>query len=395
MRYIVGLFLLLLLVFELPAQNKVQVFGFVSDNNSGEKLIGATVYDTIAQKGAITDNSGYFSLLVSESACLRVDYFGYTTTFIPLKNNKKDTLLNIKLEIASYQLNEVVVTAKRETKPNVVGLSSQDMAYMPSLGSKPDVMRQLQSLPGISMQSESSSSLLVRGGDPGQNLYLIDNIPLIYVNHLGGFFSVFNPDIINHIDVYKGGFPARFGGRISSIIDISQKKGDRSCWKGNFSAGITDLSFAVEGPCSKNTSLIITGRKTLIDPLLLLFSSISDGGDYQFFYGFHDINAKFSWEINKKNSMTFNFYHGDDYFGTTYKNLIINDKNETAKIRNTWGNILLSARWNNIVSSKLFANHSLSFTRYRLNQKSSLSDGDTLIKHGYLNSLQDLSLKTD
>jgi hypothetical protein len=393
-RYILTLLFVFLLTFEFSAQNKIHVFGFVSDSKSGEKLVGATLYDTINKKGTVTDNNGYFSLIVPSSTSIRVSFIGYSSSFIYIKENQKDTLLRIALTVASSQLNEFVIEADKETKSNVVSLSSQEMALMPSIGSKPDVMRQLQTLPGISMQSEASSSLLVRGGDPGQNLYLIDNIPLIYVNHLGGFFSVFNPDIINHIDVYKGGFPSRFGGRISSIIDITQKEGDQSIWRGNFSAGITDLSFAVEGPCSKNTSLIVTGRKTLIDPLMLLFTSLIDG-DYRFYYGFHDVNAKFSWKINPKNSMTFNLYHGDDYFGTTYKDVYYHGDKETAKIRNTWGNLLFSARWNNIVSSKLFASHSLSFTRYRLNQKSSLSNADTLVKYRYQNSLQNVSLKTD
>ncbi|MDR0368556.1 MAG: TonB-dependent receptor [Bacteroidales bacterium] len=395
MKYIVGLFLLLLSVIELSAQHKIRIFGFVSDSRSGEKLIGATLYDTVAQQGAVSDNDGYFSLAMSASACLRVSYIGYSPVFIAVKDYEKDTLLRIQLEAVSSQLNEFVVEAKREMKANVVGLNSMEMSYMPSIGSKPDIMRQLQALPGIAMQNESSSTLLVRGGDPGQNLYLIDNVPIIYVNHLGGFFSVFNPDIINQIDVYKGGFPSRFGGKISSVVDITQKEGDRSLWKGNFSAGITDLSFAVEGHCSQNTALIVTGRKTLIDLLMWLFSSLSNGGDYRFLYGFHDVNAKFSWKINEKNSMIFNFYQGDDYFSTTFKNLMLNNEKETSKIRNKWGNILFSARWKHIVSSKLFANHTLSFTRYRLQQKSTLTSADTSIQYQYLNFLQDISLKTE
>ncbi|MDR0286203.1 MAG: carboxypeptidase-like regulatory domain-containing protein, partial [Clostridiales bacterium] len=192
------------------AQNEFRIFGFVSDGQNGEKLIGATIYDTVSQKGVITDNNGYFSLTVRSASHLHINYIGYLLYEISLQNCRKDTLVQIKMKTNPLQLGEAVISARKNPQPqvNVVSLSRQEMDLIPSIGSKPDVMRQLQLLPGIAMQNESSSSLLVRGGDPGQNLYLLDNIPLIYVNHLGGFFSVFNPDIINQIDVYKGGFPA-------------------------------------------------------------------------------------------------------------------------------------------------------------------------------------------
>ena len=167
---------------------------------------------------------------------------------------------------SAIQLDEVIIMGERPHLANMNTLSNKELVTIPSLGGKPDVIKSLQLLPGITSQSEGSSRLLVRGGDPGQNLYLFDGIPVIYVNHLGGFLSVFNPDIINTIDVYRGGFPAKYGGRLSSIIDIAQREGNKQGYHGSLSIGITDASFSVEGPGGlKNTSFIVTGRKNLVE----------------------------------------------------------------------------------------------------------------------------------
>ena len=146
---------------------------------------------------------------------------------------------------------------------------------------------------------------------------MLDNVPLIYVNHLGGFMSVFNSEMINTMDIYKGGFPARYGGKLSSIVDLTAKKGDPTKLKGSLSAGLTDLAFAVEGPGRlKSSSFIVTGRKTLTEALLFAASKIGQelgGQDYNILYGFHDINAKYTWAPDAKNSFAFNVYEGDDY----------------------------------------------------------------------------------
>ena len=172
--------------------------------------------------------------------------------------------------------------------------------------SRPDIIKAAQQLPGIEAATEASSLMIVRGGNPGENLYMLDNVPLIYVNHLGGFMSVFNSEMINTMDIYKGGFPARYGGKLSSIVDLTAKKGDPTKLKGSLSAGLTDLAFAVEGPGGlKNSSFIVTGRKTLTEALLYIASQISKGQggqDYNMAYGFHDINAKYTWSPDAKNS---------------------------------------------------------------------------------------------
>ena len=194
----------------LSAQGVVTVTGFVKDASSGEVLIGATISDGSGVNGVYSDNNGYFTIHVQTPAKLSVSYVGYKVYEIDVVSSE-NVFVNINLERFTSDLDEIVVTAKRKpTRMNVSALSLIELSNIPSLGGKPDLAKGLQLLPGISSQGEASALLVVRGGDPGQNLYLFDNVPIIHVNHLGGFISVFNPDIINNIDVFKGGFPSKF-----------------------------------------------------------------------------------------------------------------------------------------------------------------------------------------
>jgi len=204
--------------------------------------------------------------------------------------------------------------------------------------------------------------------------------------------------MINDIEVYKGGFPSKYGGKLSSIVAITQREGDKSGIKGSLSIGVTDASFSVEGSLlNKKASFIVTGRKTMIDPLMILVSGLSGGGDYYLFYGFHDLNGKFSWHPDDKNSIYFNLYEGDDYLKYWTKRQKVSE--EQSKLTNIWGNWLASARWTRIISPRLFVDNTFSYTRYRLKTISSYSSEsatDTLdYKNEYLSSVLDLSLRSD
>ncbi|HEX2970647.1 MAG TPA: carboxypeptidase-like regulatory domain-containing protein, partial [Bacteroidales bacterium] len=384
-----GIFLLL--SFSVDAQQKINVSGFVKNRDNGERLIGANVSETGTANGTTADYNGYFNLVVKKSTSLKVTYIGFEEQVINL-GNSNDTIVEVLMISNFEQLAEVTIKAERNQKSNVSTLDYSQITHIPSLGGKPDVIKALQLLPGISSQKEGSSLMIVRGGDPGQNLYLFDNVPVIYVNHLGGFMSVFNPDMINNIDVYKGGFPSRYGGKLSSVMDITQKEGDYSNYKGSFSAGITDLSFNLEGPTGiKNSSFIVGARKTLFDPLMASLQLIQ-GNDYLVAYGFHDINGKFSWKPGKNNSLSLNFYQGDDYLN--YWSL------SKAKYRmgDKWGNWLLSAKYNTILSPRLFSSSSISYTRYRLKEfmRYTLQDQDTSTsyKESYKSSVRDFSFRS-
>jgi len=360
------LFIFIFILIELQLSGQMKVSGFVKDKQSGELLIGANIIEEGTLNGTITDNYGHFSIRVDTPCIIIISFVGFNSQTISL-TRYTDTLINVLLE-PSGNLDPVIIKANRKNHFNTINLSKKDLLLMPSLGGKPDIMRSLQTMPGIQSQNEASSRILVRGGDPGQNLYLLDNVPLIYVHHLGGFSSVFNPEAINNIEVYKSGFPARYGGKLSSVIDVTQREGDKSIRKGSLSMGLTDLSFTVEGPLFKNTSFIITGRKTLTDFLMAGYSYFSKANDYIVSYGFHDINSKLSWRPDMKNTFYLNLYQGDDYLN--YWNYNKKDDQESkSRLTNIWGNWMVSARWNHLKSSRMFITNNLSFINYRLKDK--------------------------
>lgn len=401
MKKIVFLICLFTSLFAQAQQTRIT--GFVSDANDGERIIGANVFLHDRSKGVATDQKGYFNLAVELPATLCVSCIGYEETC--LKVDHADQPLQIRLQPLTETLQSVDVSAsriERKTNFNTLTLNAKSIDQLPTLGSRPDIIKAAQQLPGIEAAAEASSLMIVRGGNPGENLYLLDNVPLIYVNHLGGFMSVFNSEMINTMDIYKGGFPARFGGKLSSIVDLTTKKGDPSRLKGSLSAGLTDLAFAVEGPGGlKKSSFIVTGRKTLTEALLYAASQISQelgGQDYNMAYGFHDINAKYTWAPDAKNSFAFNVYEGDDYM-RIWKNNEENGDIERNSIGNIWGNLLVSGQWNSAVSSRLFMANTLSFTQYRLKNnmkaylRNSIDTTDFFVKTS--SRVSDLSLRSD
>lgn len=343
----------------------IQISGFVRDQNSNEALIGAHIVDNAEKVGCSTDNNGYFTLKINTPSIISVSYIGYSSKQIKI-NNHTDTIIVLKLE-TDNTLDEISVKGEKYTEPLRTRLSSKNIEFMPSLTGKPDVIKVLQLLPGVQTQSEGLSVMMVRGGDPGQNLYLLDNVPLTYVNHLGGFMSVFNPDMINTIDFYNGNFPAKYSGKLSSVVSITQREGNLSKHKGAYSVGITDVSCLFEGPLfNKKISYLFTARKTLTDIPLAAITAFSSDYDAVFAYGFHDFNLKLNWKYNQKNNLSINLYQGDDYLNYWYKNWSAgNNKNEKMHAVQRWGNSLLSLRWNKVIGAKLYAENTASFTWYR------------------------------
>lgn len=395
MRYI-KLLLVALLISSGSLYSQVRITGFIRDSISREVLVGAHVVEDGTSRAAIANAKGYFSIIPMGRGAITMSYVGYTTKKFKV-DFANDTLVEVLL-CPGNQIDEVVINHTRRPPFNAATLSQLEFQSVPSLGAKPDVMKAIQLLPGIQTQSEGSSLVLVRGGNPGENLYLLDNVALIYVNHFGGFMSVFNPDMINSIDVYKGGFPAKYGGKLSAIMDITQREGNPAYTKGTLSLGLTDISVSIEGPTPiANSTFIVTGRKTLTDPLMLLATSLVDNGEYKFYYGFHDINGKFTWRPNSMKSFSLNVYHGDDYLNV--KNTYTSSQHQQfSNMRNIWGNWMVSAHWNRVHSPKLYSNQSLSYVRYRLgqnNQFSIFSLNDTISKSmRFRSSVQDMSFKS-
>jgi hypothetical protein len=395
LNFFAAVALLLTINFNLNAQHRVS--GFVRDSLSREVLVGAHIIDSTSMRVVTTDNSGHFSINVKAKSRITVSYVGYRLQVINIGEGNEN-LVDVMLS-PENSIGEVVITYTKRHTHSIASLSNLELQQLPSLGAKPDVMKAIQLLPGIQSQNEGTSTILVRGGNPGENLYLFDNVALIYVNHLGGFTSVFNPDIINNINVYKGGFPSCYGGKLSSIMDIAQREGNVNRVKGNYSIGVTDASFVLEGPTSiKNSTFIVTGRKTLIDPVIAMASILSGGGDYVLSYGFHDFNGKFTWRPDTKNTLSFNLYQGDDYLNYWYLNW--NESGlERARLTNMWGNWMLSARWSRVHSPVLYSTQSLSFVRYRLKNTQGYSNNDPdnkfEFKRDFRSIVNDASYKWD
>src|SRR5690349_5998361 len=276
------LLVLFFITFYANAQ-KFTINGSIKDQNSGENLIGATLYNIKTGHGTTTNTYGFYSLTQpGDSVYLRVSFVGYETQFLKFLL-RRDTTLNIGLSEGTT-LQEVIVTGANEDKiqessrMSTIDVPVQQIKALPAFLGEVDVFKVLQLLPGVQAGSEGSSGLYVRGGGPDQNLILLDGVPVYNASHLFGFFSVFNADAINQVELIKGGFPARYGGRLSSVIDISLKEGNTKELKGEGAIGLVASRLTVEGPLSKKTSFIISGRRTYIDLLARpLIKKATDG----------------------------------------------------------------------------------------------------------------------
>jgi len=372
-------------------QNRVA--GIVRDGLSGELLIGANVIDPIKKAGTATDNNGFFSLVMDRgSDSLLITYVGYAPVSVLLISGK-DSILNVYLQ-PGEDIEEVEVVAFKRNQFNESSLTNIELNNIPSIGSEPDVLKTLQLLPGIQATNEGSSNLTIRGGGPGENLFLFDNVPLYYVNHLGGFVSVFNPDMINNVRVLKGGFPAKYGGKLSSVIDISMREGNPSKLTGTAGIGVMGINGTVEGPINEKTTYLISARKTFTELLLGTVTAIADD-NYILTYGFYDLNGKITWRPDSRNKVQFALYAGDDQL--VFRTL---DRDQKMRYKNKWGNVLLSTAWKRILSPKAYMNHTLSTTRYRVKDLRSYrlpdtNNGDNMFRSNYLSSVQDVTLKSD
>ena len=361
---------------------KHTISGYVMDAASKETLIGATIFDKNSGKGCATNNYGFYTLTLDQGTVdVQVSYVGYTqqNKTIDLKENLS---MNFMLE-TNTTLDEVVVEASRSTvsarnpQMSVVELPVQQIKSIPTLFGEADVLKAIQLLPGVQNGSEGSAGMYVRGGGPDENLLLLDGVPVYNVNHALGFFSVFNPDALKNVTLYKGSFPAHFGGRLSSVLDIRMKEGDMQKYHGNVSVGLISSKVNLEGPIVKDKlSFNLSFRRTygdlLIKPALWLASLKNpDTGKLNAGYYFYDLNAKLNWKISDKDRLYLSYYMGDDgiYLGVKYRDYEYSDFNYTDNmgLNWKWGNKVASLRWNHVMSQQLFMDASVNYTQYRHN----------------------------
>jgi outer membrane receptor for ferrienterochelin and colicin len=364
----------------LPQSTK-QTFtinGRIADVTTGEILIGCNVVELSTNKGATTNSYGLYSLTLPRGKCrFTVTYLGYEDFYLNF-DLKKDTTINISLTPSAQELQEVTITAgNRNLQVARLGNVNVPLSMIkntPALLGESDLMKSLQYIPGVQNTAEGKSDLTVRGGSPDQNLILLDGIPIYNANHVFGFLSVFNTDALKNVTLYKSGFPARFGGRLSSVIDITTNDGNKEKFTGSATLGLLALKVNLEAPIIKNkTSFTFSARRSLVDlymvPVQEWFSEDDNSGESKTKFFFYDINAKIHHKLNDKISLYAIAYNGQDKLENRYSgNTDLSGQNNSTTDQDwKWGNTIFAARLNAVLSPTLFMNATLSYNQYKYN----------------------------
>lgn len=383
---------------------KFTISGYVLEQASGDYLPGASVYLPEESAGTSTNVYGFYSLtLPAGPHLLRFSFVGFAPvdTLIDLRAN-----LSYNAQLLGTTLNEVEVSEKRNaqdqlksTQMSMVQLPVENIGEIPLFLGEQDILKVAQLMPGIQSGTEGTSGLFVRGGSPDQNLILLDGVPVYNANHLFGFFSVFNPDAIQSVDIYKGGFPARFGGRLSSVIDVRMKEGNAKDFEGVFSMGLVAGKFTLEGPTlSEKGSFMVSARRTYIDALTRPFTALVTDGEAGGGYFFQDFNFKVNHRFNENHRIFASCYLGDDKaaFRSDYSFTYAEERTQSEL---KWGNLTGALRWNWRITPKLFANTTANYSRYRMttgfesyyNNAGDISE----TQYAYSSGIEDVALKID
>ena len=376
------------------AQERFTINGYVTDVQSNERLIGAAVVDTLTQHGSVTNTAGFYTLtLPAGKHVIQVCYVGYHPSK-PLEINlTKDTLISVSLT-SNTRLEEVTVvghqsiSGPQSAQMSAIEVPISQIKGIPAIGGEVDILKAIQLLPGVQSGSEGTTGIYVRGGGPDENLILLDGVPLYNVSHLMGFFSVFNADAIKNVTLYKGNFPARYGSRLSSVIDVRQNDGNATGYHGNISVGLLSAKFNFEGPIYWNkedwqrfgsgdtvrakTTFNISARRTYFDlftaPLMALVTKVALDMNASAGYYFYDVNAKLSHTFSEDDRLSGSFYMGDDVMYMRYsfdEQSLVNLGKGEINMRMGWGNLVAAANWEHRYNSRLFSNTQVAFTRYR------------------------------
>jgi hypothetical protein len=372
---------------------KIAISGTVRDTLSGETLIGVNIYQrNQPQKGTNTNGYGFFSLTIDQlPATIVYSYIGYQTKEITI-TQAQSVPQNVELIQNSRLLNQVTITADsyqeqvRSTQMSVSKITSKEARQLPALFGEVDILKTLQLKPGVNSGSEGTSGLYVRGGGNDQNLVLLDESIVYNASHLFGFFSTFNSDAVKEIQLYKGGFPAQYGGRLSSVVDVKMNDGNRKTTTATGGVGLITSRLTVETPIQKNkSSLIISGRRTYIDVFTRQINNANaDKPDATIIpdYYFYDLNAKLNFDLTPKDKLFVSGYFGRDKFDY---------KDASVKFNFDWGNATGTARWNHIFGNKLFVNTSIIYSKYNYVIASGISN----FKFQLGSLIRDANAKTD
>ncbi|MBK9993085.1 MAG: TonB-dependent receptor plug domain-containing protein [Saprospiraceae bacterium] len=406
-------FVIFIFFIQLPiqnsfAQNRHTIHGTITDTNSSEQLISAIVFDQKSNEGTSSNNFGFYSISLPRGEVkLKCQYVGYEPKIISLFLTK-DTLINIQL-VSGLNLKEVQIISSKEeqidrsTRMSTIDVPIEQIKKVPALFGEVDVLKVLQLLPGVSGGTEGTSGLYVRGGSPDQNLILLDGVPVYNVSHVGGIFSTFNSDALKNVSLTKGGFPARYGGRLSSVLEINMKEGNMNEFHGEGGIGIIASRLTLEGPIKKDkASFMISGRRTYLDLIGRLFLNASaeeenEVDDFDLF--FHDLNAKVNWKLNDKHRFYLSGYFGKDKFGVSYTDTYADTLYNKGLSNINWGNITSAFRWNYGIRPNLFANTTLTYSKYQFNIIGEFEDksfdGVSSFAAKYYSGIEDVAAKID
>lgn len=375
---------------EKPIKNKYTISGFVKEEGTGELLIGASIYIPSLEVGTATNAYGFYSItLESDTLQLIVSYIGFKAKAYEVNLSKN---INLDITIASNTtIGEVEIVATRTrkiietTRMSVIEIPIDQIKDIPALLGEKDVLKVIQLMPGVQSGSEGNSGLYVRGGGPDQNLIILDDATVYNAYHLFGFFSLFNGDALKSVELTKGGFPARYGGRLSSVLDMKMKEGNKEKLTGEVGVGLLSSRLTLEGPLKKGkSSFLLSGRRTYIDALTRPLMP----EDEKFGYFFYDLNAKVNYDFGSKDKVYLSGYFGRDQAKATF-----DSGDEEAKL--FWGNVTGTARWNHLFNEQLFANTSFIISNYNFAiSNSSNFDGDQF-EFKTSSGIRDYGLKTD
>jgi hypothetical protein len=385
---------LLAVPMSLLAQSRHTISGYVREQGSRESLIGVSIFQPGTSTGTASNNFGFFSLTLpaADSVTLVFSYVGYKAEVRRLRLRQSHEL-NIALA-PNATLGEVAVIASRQVKVTETPQMSNievpiaQIRNIPALLGEKDVMKVLQLMPGVQKGSEGNSGIYVRGGGPDQNLIILDDATVYNATHLFGFFSLFNGDALKSVELTKGGFPARYGGRLSSVIELNMKEGNKEEVHGAGGIGLLSSRLVLEGPLKKGvSSFLVSGRRTYADVLARPFMP----GNAKAGYYFYDFNTKVNYDFGRKNKLYASGYFGRDRF-------FLKEKYEGGSTNAGifWGNATGTLRWNHLFHNQLFGNASFIFSNYQFNITSEEKNrGNTGFALDYLSGIRDIGLKYD
>ncbi len=373
---------------------KITLSGYVHEQGSKESLSNVSVMIPTLKVGTQTNNYGFFSLTIPSSEEVEITFssLGYQTQKRTIKATQNQRF-DVDISVKSTDLKEVVVSGERQEKVSeseqmsTVSLSINQIKDIPAILGEKDVMKALQLMPGVQKGREGTSGLYVRGGGPDQNLLILDDAVVYNANHLFGFFSTFNGDALKSVEMTKGGFPARFGGRLSSVVEMQMKEGNKEKFHGEAGIGLLSSRLTLEGPLKKGvSSYLFSGRRSYAD---FVMKPLVKNSPALYFY---DLNMKVNYDLGQKNRIYLSGYFGRDVFDFTESS---QSRGTTSNAGFNWGNATTTLRWNHLFNEKLFNNTSLIFTNYNFqvyNEESS-DKGNYSLK--YSSGIRDFTFKTD